>query len=351
MNRKNLIRNLTITAGIIAVVSLLGLLSQEYVNRYRQQVLEEKYSEYITAFMAQNKAYLQGIAVRIKSLPVDPVIINELQSQYDIEEQNAGQSKRYIWMSDSNGEFLFGFPSNDFEILNSFFDNNQRVPRIRSYTDRNDYLNDFVDNDRISNIAGLGGSRTIVGGPRQLPNAGISVNVGPPPMRSTSASFSTSVYDDNGEVIGKLFMKVDDSANADKYTFTNNYTPHIIWGILLALSFIFLCFLLPTWVYVDARERGVKVPAIWAFLTLISLIFGLTIYLLTRPANYRSNNCPRCAGELNGTEAYCPYCGHDLSNVLCRQCQYPIRPEWRFCPNCKAETRAKKEVAQVSDAL
>ena len=152
-------------------------------------------------------------------------------------------------------------------------------------------------------------------------------------------------------------MKVDDKANAEKYyndrrmdPGTFNSAVQIVFIVLLSISGAFLWFLLPTWVYIDAQQRDVKTPGIWAFLTLTSLFFGLTIYLITRPSTLKSFNCPKCDGELNGTRAYCPHCGYDLSKSFCQQCQYPIKPEWQFCPNCRAEIKSNEPHQHVNNA-
>ena len=117
-----------------------------------------------------------------------------------------------------------------------------------------------------------------------------------------------------------------------------------IFVILLVVSGVFLWFLLPTWVYSDALERDVKNPGIWAFLSIVSLFFGLTIYLITRPAETKSFHCPKCEGELNGTRAFCPHCGNDLSSTFCQECQYPVKPNWSFCPNCRAPIKKSGQI-------
>ena len=112
----------------------------------------------------------------------------------------------------------------------------------------------------------------------------------------------------------------------------------------LVISGLFLWFLVLTWVYIEAKQQDVKNPLGWAFITLISfIIFGLTIYLITRPKTLKSFHCPQCEKELNGTKAYCPYCGFDLSSTFCPQCQYSIKQDWLFCPSCRAELKQEKQ--------
>ena len=160
------------------------------------------------------------------------------------------------------------------------------------------------------------------------------------------------IVDEVGNIIGTLHLKVDDSVNhkmyynkyrLEKYDWFSVLEP--IFSVLTVLCGLFLWFLLPTWVHIDSQQRDVKTPGIWAFLALISGPFGLTIYLLTRPQTTKSLNCPQCEKELNGTRAFCPYCGFDVSKTFCPQCQYPIKQDWEYCPSCRAEL--KKEESEV----
>jgi predicted amidophosphoribosyltransferase len=125
-----------------------------------------------------------------------------------------------------------------------------------------------------------------------------------------------------------------------------------VFGTIAGLSGLFLWFLLPTWVYTDAMQRDARSPGLWALLSTISLFFGLTIYLMTRPSTYRSFHCPQCEKELNGTKAFCPHCGFDLAGTFCSQCQYPIKQSWQFCPNCRAELgeRKVKNDAEINES-
>ena len=54
----------------------------------------------------------------------------------------------------------------------------------------------------------------------------------------------------------------------------------------------------------------------------------------------KSFHCPQCESEVNGG-AFCPHCGFDMSSTMCSQCQYPIKPEWSFCPSCRTELKEK----------
>ena len=165
-------------------------------------------------------------------------------------------------------------------------------------------------------------------------------------LKSYYFQLSTPATGEAGEYLGELYLKVDDSPNKQIY-YGSYYAErndlyallNPIFGALAFFSGLVLWFLLPTWVYIDAQQRDVKNPGLWAFLTLVSAIFGLIIYLITRPQALKSLNCPQCDNELNGTKAYCPYCGFDVSTTFCSQCQYPVKPDWSFCPGCRSELK------------
>jgi hypothetical protein len=169
--------------------------------------------------------------------------------------------------------------------------------------------------------------------------------------------FSAPVTDEDGTVKGTLFLKVDDSVNHELYSSRYRVVHSGIYDDFLEplfatfafLSGLFLWFLLPSWVYIDAQQRAVSNPGVWAFISLISLIFGLAIYLITRPSTTKSLHCPKCENQLNGAGAFCPHCGFDLSSTYCPQCQYPIKPEWSFCPNCRAEIKQRNSLETPPD--
>ncbi|MGE5432142.1 MAG: zinc ribbon domain-containing protein [Syntrophomonadaceae bacterium] len=351
MSKRILIRKFAIPAAIVAGVSIIILLATIPIYNAQYNNHKEEFRKYITSFMDKNTKYLKGIASKIKSSQPDPVLVNELQSEYMIEHQKAGEPKKYLWMSSMTGDFLFGVPSADFQKTNEAFDKyRDRIKADENYRDRNDFLTKLVDKaDRVDYSQFERTER-----PERWEEEDswrfFKGDNNRSLLQPATTSFSTPVYDAGGKLIGRLFMKVDDRVNEKLYYNEWRFERsdlgdalRIIPTILLVISGIFLWFLLPTWVYVDAKERDVKTPGIWAFLTLISLFFGLTIYLITRPDTLKSSTCPECKGELNGTRAYCPHCGFDLSNNFCQQCQYPIKPEWQYCPDCRSDLKNNKK--------
>lgn len=351
MNKRFLIRRLAIPAAIVAAASLIVLLALIPVDNARYESHKDEFRQYFNSFMDQNTKYLKGIASKITSLQPDAALLSELQAEYTADHQKSDQPKKYLWMTSMNGDFIFGLPTDDFRKLNAAFDKYQDIIKTDDfYRDRNDFLVKLIDRtDEIDFTQFERGQR----GERRYHDNGWRFYEGRQDdgmLQSLTTSFVAPVYDASGKPIGRLLMKVDDRVNEAKYVGERRFDDDKFIDVVrkfavvfLVFSGIFLWFLLPTWVYVDAQERDVKTPGVWAFLTLVSLIFGLTIYLITRPSTLKTFTCPQCKGNLDGARAYCPHCGHDLSNNFCPQCQYPINPEWKFCPDCRTEIHAQEK--------
>jgi hypothetical protein len=344
MNKRKVIRNFTIPCSIITIISLSVFFVLILINKAQLKNHEEEFKVYISDRIEENKNYIKEIAGKIKSLPLDQLTINQLQSDYMADNQKAGQPKRYLWMSSVEGDFLFGVPFSDFQKLNDKYNKYQTIIKNDNYyRDRNDFFDKLIVNSNTIDFSQSNSSNGWTGqGWRFYKETNNMDNWDI--YQSTSTSYTFPVYDNYGKLIGNLFLKVDDKSNIEKYYNEHRFQRSDLWitlnnlsVILLIISLLFLWFLLPTWIYIDAQERDIRNPGIWAFLVLISLVFGLVVYLLIRPSSIKSIYCPKCNGELNGTGIYCPFCGHDLTNAFCQQCQYPIKQGWKFCPNCRTE--------------
>ena len=151
-----------------------------------------------------------------------------------------------------------------------------------------------------------------------------------------------------GLALGSLYLKRE----APERQWYRDEGPEVfasVGGAIAVLAFIFLWILLPTWVYVDGTERGVRRAWLFAFLTVISSLVGLVVYLISRPEDGKSLVCPACGREVNGG-AFCPHCGRDLSAAFCATCRYPLKPEWAFCPSCRTEIKPPPATAEVPSA-
>lgn len=358
MNKKKLIRRMAVPAAIIFVISIIVLLLEWPVENNLYQKHVATLNEHLTKLTEKSQAELTEIAGKLAGIAAEEIsasrVVAELQSEIMRENQKIGQAKKYLWMSNQRGEFVFGVPANVFAKLNEGFDRyRDLINRDGYYKDRNDFLIKLVDiHDYISFLdRGLSEPESQRGGYYSGANEGEvdwrfynerrdDYNEY---LRPRTLILSAPVTNSAGIVAGILFLKINDTANKELY-FSRYYATRgsiynellePIFGTFAVFSGIFLWFLLPSWVYIDAQQRAVSNPGVWAFIALISLIFGLAIYLITRPATMKSLHCPKCENQVNGG-AFCPHCGFDLSSTYCPQCQYPIKAEWAFCPNCRA---------------
>lgn len=347
MKRKKLISKLALPVAIVFVISIVILILQHpYRNaQYKKHVA--RLQNHIAELTTQNQNYLKEAAKKITAVPVSEIIVQEFQSEYIQMHQQLGQPKKYLWLMDSKGDFVFGVPANSFLKINNAYDRYIDTIKLDGhFIDRNDFLMKLIDKyDRIDFSEFT--SRDVDDNDnfqwRFFKETNLQRYYW---QRPQNIVLSTSVLNNDGEVTGTLHLKVDDETNnklyASKYMIERSdlYSLLIpIFGVIAFLTGVFLWFLLPTWVYIDSQQRDVKNTGLWAFLALISGPFGLTIYLITRPQTTKSLNCPQCEKELNGTKAFCPYCGFDVSKTFCPQCQYPVKQDWEFCPSCRAELK------------
>jgi hypothetical protein len=369
MNKKKLIRKMAIPAAAIFVISIIVLSLENPIESNIYQKHVARLNEHVTKLTQENQKYLAEIAKKVATAGTGDVAasraVAELQSELLLENQKIDQVKKYLWMSNQSGEFIFGVPAQVFARLNDGFDKNREIiNRDGYYKDRNEFLMKLVDqhdnidfSDRAS--SDQEGQRHYYGSRERQIDWRFYKEQEPGYQYTRPRTFvlSAPVTNATGSVEGSLFLKVDDSANHELY-YTRNYAAHShiyhtlftpLFAPLAVLSGLFLWFLLPSWVYIDAQQRAVGNPGVWAFVSLISLIFGLAIYLITRPSTMKSLHCPKCENQLNGGGAFCPHCGFDLSSTYCPQCQYPVKPEWAFCPNCRAGLKQQKSLDTPPD--
>jgi len=351
MDRKILVKRLILAALIVFLAAgAVNIFEMFYYDSIRASKNKKK-SERIAQLTESYQKYLDETAGKITSVSIDRALLSRIKSDVFSKMPNA---KLYLWMSDTGGNFLFGVPAPVFSRLNKGFDKYRNIIESDGYyLDRNDFLVKLVDRHNEVKF-----SKAIAKPParsKKLRFSGLSESAPWPGEKNkwrfyekyysfgeTTLSLSAPVMDENKLVIGDLILKVDDSTLHEKYFVGSslfNRTFFDVFHVILGASAMFLWFLLPTWVYIDAREREIKNIYLWIILTLVSFGFAALIYLITRPQELKTFHCPDCRGELNGTKAFCPHCGYDLSRTFCPECKYPIKPEWQFCPNCRFDIR------------
>jgi hypothetical protein len=348
-DKKKTLKKLAIPAvAIIALFLLIQVMKQPYYDwKYKNH--EEEFQTYINKLMQENNSYIKELAAKIKSTQLSPGFLSQVQSEIIFDRQKPGAYKRYVWMSGVNDDLIFGLPKEDFAVLNARYQKYSDVIEYDGYyKSRNDFFDKLIDvQDKLNlNIFNNGIANEDVRNVRFYHFADAYKY-----FRPYFTTFSTQVFDNEGKFLGVLYMKVNDLANENKY-FSQMWQMDFYWSYqsivqisayACLIALLFLWFLLPTWVYADAELRGVKRPLSWVILTVTTFVFGLIIYIIIRPSTGKTLYCPKCFGELDGTNTFCPHCGYDISTAYCRECNYPIKDGWKYCPECRTEINRKNK--------
>ena len=322
------------TAAVLAVALLAGGASLALLNKEHRRWEDSQKSER-QQVVERSRQYLGEMAKRIATLPVDPTLVGEIESRY-FEEQ--ATEPMQVWAMGTGGEFLFGVPKEAFSRLNAVYDR-EITPRLKEgvFLDRQSFLlGQLEGEDDALGLAELAdkteGSEDVWARLRRYAGRSDGTFVLSAPLKTA-----------DGAALGSLYLK---RARSEREYYREDERLQLVGnaaGAAAALSFLFLWVLLPTWVYVDARERGVRRAPLFAFLTVLSSLVGLVVYLISRPDDGKTLTCPGCGREVNGG-AFCPHCGRDLSAAFCATCRYPLKPDWVFCPSCRTETKSAASV-------
>jgi hypothetical protein len=104
----------------------------------------------------------------------------------------------------------------------------------------------------------------------------------------------------------------------------------IALGAALAL-FIFLYGFLVSYVYGDAKRRGMR-QGVWALVAaLVPNALGFIAYFLLREPLLKP--CGACGATARRDFAFCPQCGSPLRQV-CPACRRPVETIWSHCAHC-----------------
>jgi hypothetical protein len=356
MDRKRFIVKMALAAIIVFAISSGGRIFELLQQTSQQKQWIKDRNKQLTELSKEYQEYLDKTAAKIRQLPINHALISQTTS--DILKKSP-LTRLYLWMSNAAGEFVFGTPAPVFERLNKVYDKYRSVIEADGYyLDRNDFLLKLVHRHANINF-----SQFETRLPVKEPEPGIrhlkfrKLDALSDRFYKEKTDFmsyisplrlelSTPVMDNNQAMIGTLYLKIDDYTvptwmNDPRGDSLLNTVIFPAFEVLFVLSLLFLWFLLPSWVYIDARQRDVTNATRWALLTVISFGFAWLVYLIVRPGELKAFHCPQCEQELNGTKTYCPYCGFDLSESFCPQCQYPVKSEWQFCPGCRNDLTKK----------
>jgi hypothetical protein len=327
--KKRLITRMAVWAAGVLAAALLVTGGALLAHRAEREQWEADRAQERREVLERSRKYLGELAKRIERLPVDPALVAEVESRY-FDERPGGEMR--VWAMGTGGEFLFGVPRETFSRLNAVYDR-EVTPRLEqgAFLDRQAFLLGQVDED--FDFATL----------EEPGEAGASMAAVLQRLRrhadGSSGAFvlSSPLKSADGAALGSLYLRRE----APERDWYRGEGPETVAGAaagVAALAFLFLWILLPTWVYVDASERRVRRAWLFAFLTVLSSLVGLVVYLIARPEEGRALVCPDCAREVNGG-AFCPHCGRDLSSSFCATCRYPLKPDWAFCPSCRTEIK------------
>jgi hypothetical protein len=328
---------------VLAVAAIAGGIGLTFVTRDRAR-FDDAQERAKRQRVESSRAYLAELAQRIDRLPVDPTLVSEIESRY-FEER--AQGPFYVWAMGTSGEFQFGVPRSSFAKLNAIYDR-EVTPRLKEgiFLDRQTFLLSLADDadELAQEVEGEDKAAELVERGRRFRLDRWE------PEQSFVLSIPLKAKD--GAALGSLYLKRTPVREHGYYRPDQRLEALLmVAGAAAAASIVFLWVLLPTWVFVDARERGVRRAPLFAFLTVISSLVGLLVYLIARPEGPLRLTCPGCAREVNGG-SFCPHCGRDLSAAICQACRYPLQPDWAFCPACRTEIKPPQSApgAPVTEA-
>ena len=341
MERKTIVRRAALIGLAVLVAATLTTTIAGRQVRRASAAEREGQREWKTRMAGEDQALLDGMAQKITALPVDPKVIAEIQAEHYRQRPNR---VLYVWATANDGKFLFGVPADAFARLNTVYDQSQQaITEDNHFATRDQFLRALLHEDRpIAPIKpGVPDPSPRRGGDdewwrRYDPDRDGS-------FEGSVLFLSSPIQGAQGASEGSLNLKAIELGRAP----TDAWRSLDAWrdaenvsAVLAVGSLLWLWFLVPSWVYIDAQDRRLPKPLLWALLVLVGSLVGLLVYLISRPDGSADLRCPHCGKKLNGGKAGCPYCGADLSTVFCAKCQYPLKPEWSFCPDCRAPIAA-----------
>jgi hypothetical protein len=347
--KKKLLSRFAFWTGAVLVVAAAAGVVGLFVDAEDRERFSEQRERAKKQRVESSRAYLAELAKRIGRLPVDATLVSEVESRF-FEEQASGPF--YVWAMDTRGDFAFGVPRSAFNKLNAVYDR-EVTPRLKEgvFLDRQTFLMSLVDDSDEIGPELVSEDKALVAESRavELVERGRrwQLNRWEP---ENAFVLSAPLKAEDGSALGSIYLKQTPVRERDHYRRDERIEVMLrVAAASAGLSIAFLWVLLPTWVYVDARERGVRRAPLFAFLTVISSLVGLVVYLIARPEQPRRLSCPGCAREVNGG-AFCPHCGRDLSSAICAACRYPLKPDWAFCPSCRTEIKPQGAGTPVTEA-
>ena len=110
----------------------------------------------------------------------------------------------------------------------------------------------------------------------------------------------------------------------------------VVLSAALAL-FVFLYGFLVSYVYGDAKRRGMR-QGVWTLVAaLVPNALGFIAYFLLREPVLQP--CASCGATARRDLAFCPQCGSPL-RTICPACRRPLEAAWSHCGHCGTKLAA-----------
>jgi hypothetical protein len=256
--KKKLLSRFAFWTGAVLVVAAAAGVVGLLVDAEDRQRFAEQQEQAKKQRVESSRAYLAELAQRIDKLPVDATLVSEIESRF-FEERASGPF--YVWAMDTKGDFAFGVPRSAFNKLNAVYDR-EVTPRLKEgvFLDRQTFLMSLVDDSDEIGPELVSEDKALVAESRavELVERGRrwQLNRWEP---ENAFVLSAPLKAEDGSGLGSIYLKQTPVPERDYY-----HTDARVEGLLQAaaaavgFSIAFLWVLLPTWVYVDARERGVR---------------------------------------------------------------------------------------------
>jgi hypothetical protein len=352
VERKTVVRRAAfIGLALLAVAAVGGAVSTRAWLQAEAELRKQR-QESRERLATEDQALLDTMAQKIDRLPVDPKVMAEIQTAHF---RARPERWLYVWATANDGQFLFGVPADAFARLNTVFEQSQEViAKDNRYATRDQFLRALLHTDRPIAPVKPRAAETpgrAEEGERERDENDWWRHYDEERDRQfggTVLNLSSPIRTAGGAIAGSLNLKAVEQLQGARDVEQKRDSWQVVQAVsaaLAAVSVFWLLFLIPSWVYIDAQERRMPRPLLWALLVVAGNLVGLLVYLISRPDQTADPRCPQCAQKVTGTRPGCPYCGADLSAAFCRKCQYPVKPDWRFCPDCRASLTPDLEAA------
>lgn len=115
----------------------------------------------------------------------------------------------------------------------------------------------------------------------------------------------------------------------------------------LAVAFVTAYGLLLSYVYGDARRRGMR-HVLWTLVAaFVPNALGFIAYFLLRDPVLQP--CAKCGATTRRDHAFCPRCGAPLPRV-CPSCRKPVELTWSHCAHCGSKLHEPSETPSPGES-